>query len=140
MSDETTISAEEIMRQIERQMRGQQAGDDEPWLPGLDPGLRDHLLRLQELAGRFGLEPAVLPSSVPLVGRLITWGRGQIHQLVLFYVNGLIRQQLAFQQGVTRSLVYLAEHLEAENKALLAEVEDLRRKLDRLHAPDDGAD
>jgi hypothetical protein len=77
-------------------------------------------------------------SPLPLLGRLITWWRTQSHQLVLFYINDLIRQQVHFEQAVTRTLIYLGQHLASENEQLRSELEDLRQELTRIrHITDD---
>jgi hypothetical protein len=132
MSDEMPVNAQEIMTQIEQQIL---AGKDDlgaDWLPELDPELRAHLVRLRELAGSLQVQPMVQHSPLPLLGRLITWWRTQSHQLVLFYINDLIRQQVHFEQGVTRTLIYLAEHLASENEELRSDVENLREELTRI--------
>jgi hypothetical protein len=130
MSDESPIDVREIMMQIERQVWAKDQDQDELWLPDLDPELRAHLIRLHEIAGSLQLDvPVVEQSPIPLVGPLVTWWRTKLHQIVLFYINSVTRHQVAFVQAMTRAVIYLAEHLDAENKALQAEVEDLRRQL-----------
>jgi hypothetical protein len=133
MPDETLVNAQEIMMQIEQQIWAEKDDPDAEWLPQLDPGLRAHLMRLRELAGSLQVQPMVQHPSFPLLGRLITWWRAQIHQLVLFYINELIRQQVQFEQAATRTLIYLAQHLVSENEELRSEVEDLREELTRMH-------
>jgi hypothetical protein len=134
MPDETLINVQDIMAQIEQRVWAERDKEDFTWLPDLDPQLRDHLMRLREMAGSLQVEPAIRGNSLPFIGRLIAWWRAQIHQLVLFYVNSLVRQQVGFEQAVVRTIIYLAEHLGAENKALRAEVEDLRQQLAQIHA------
>jgi hypothetical protein len=130
MSDESPINVSDIMQYIERQVWAKSREQDEPWLPISDPELRAHLVRLRELAGGLQLDvPLVERGSVPLVSPLIAWGRRQLHQLVLFYMGGVTRHQAAFAQAVTRTVIYLAERYEAQNKALRAEVEELSREL-----------
>jgi hypothetical protein len=131
MPDETSVNTQEIMMQIEQQIGAKKDDLDADWLLELDPGLRAHLVRLRELAGSLQVQPIVQHSPLPLFGRLITWWRTQIHQLVLFYINDLIRQQVHFEQAVTRTLIYLAQHLASENEKLRSEVEALREELTR---------
>jgi hypothetical protein len=132
MSDETPVNVQEIMSQIERQLWSERDNQDPPWIPDVDDQLRVYLVRLREMAGNLQLEPIVQRDSLPVIGWLVTWWRTQIHQLVLFYVNSLIRQQVAFEQAVTRTIIYLAEHLAEENKRLRLEMEDLRQELGHL--------
>jgi hypothetical protein len=132
MPDEMPVNAQEIMTQIEQQIL---AGKDDlgaDWLPELDPELRAHLVRLRELVGSLQVQPMVQHSPLPLLGRLITWWRTQSHQLVLFYINDLVRQQVHFEQAVTRTFIYLAQNLASENEELRSDVEDLREQLTRI--------
>jgi hypothetical protein len=138
MSVEKPINVQDIMQEIEQQIWAKRDDLDANWLPQLDPELRAHLVRLRELASSLQVQPRVQRSSLPLFGRLITWWRTQIHQLVLFYINDLVRQQVHFEQAVTRTLIYLAGRLASENEELRAEVEDLRQELTRIrHIIDD---
>ena len=137
MPDEPSVNAQEIMSQIQEQVRAQQGNQDGLEMPEMDPQLRAHLVRLREMGGGLQLEPTVCHSSLPVLGPLVTWWRTQIHQLVLFYINNLTRQQVAFQQAVTRTLVCIAERHETEGARLRSELDELRRKLVQLGAPDD---
>lgn len=132
MPDETPVNAQEIMMQIEQQIWAEKDDPDAEWLPQLDPGLRAHLVRLRELATSLQVQPVVQPSSFPLFGRLVAWWRTQLHQLALFYINELIRQQVQFEQAVARSIIYLAQNLASENEELRSEVEGLREELTRM--------
>lgn len=138
MSAEKPINVQDIMQEIEQQIWAKKDDLDANWLPQLEPELRAHLVRLRELASSLQVQPIVQHSSLPLFGRLITWWRTQIHQLVLFYINDLVRQQVHFEQAVTRTLIYLAGRLASDNEELRAEVEDLRQELTRIrHIIDD---
>jgi hypothetical protein len=133
MSDKPSIDVREIMMQIERQVWGKNQEQDELWLPELDPELRAHLIRLREMAGSLQLDiPVMEQSSMPLVGPLVTWLKRKLHQLVLFYINSVTRQQVAFAQAVTRTITYLTERYEAEINVLRAEIEELQRELVQL--------
>ena len=125
------LDVQQIMETLRERVGSQEDGEFAEPLPSFEPELRAHLVHLQQLANSLRVESAIQPSSFPILGRWITWWRTQIHQLVLYYMNSLIQQQLALGQAVTRTLILLAEHLTAENSALRAEVEDLRRELAR---------
>jgi hypothetical protein len=129
MCDETPVDAQKIMSEIEHRIWGEKEDHDALWMPNLDPELRAHLIHLREVASSLQMEPAVHIDTLPIAGRLLTWWRVRIHQLVLFYINNLSRQQMAFEQAVTRTIVCLAERYGAENLALRDEVEKLRQEL-----------
>ena len=135
-ADEMPLSAEEIMAQIEQSLWAGTGSPEEAWPPDLDPELRRHLVRLREMAGTLAVDSALQPSRLPVVGGLLTRLRASVHQLVLFYVNGLIRQQADFEQAVVRTLITLARHNLAGTRALRTELEQLRQQLASRRPPD----
>ncbi len=128
MSDGSTVNAQEIMSQIQEQVRAQQGSQDGLEMPEMDPQLRAHLARLREMTVGLQVEPAVRASPLPIVGRLVTWWRTQFHNLILFYLNSLARQQAALMYTVIRTFILMA----TENKALRTEIEGLHQKVARL--------
>ena len=74
------------------------------------------------------VEPAVRASPLPSVGWLVTWWRTQFHNLILFYLNSLARQQAALMYTVIRTFIHMA----AENNALRTEIEGLHQEVARL--------
>jgi hypothetical protein len=130
MSEEPDVSVPRIMLEIEERLRAGADDREDLWAPDLDPELRAQLIRLREMAGGLQFDvPAVEQSSIPLLGPLVDRARKQLHQLVLFYAAGMARHQVALAQSMVRTLVYLAEHYAAENRALRAELKELRREL-----------
>lgn len=93
--------------------------------------LRFHLHMLNRVVDVVESEPHLAPSSataLPIVGRL--WGaiRGQMHQLVLFYVNRSVNQQLR----VNHHLVEMVNHLSKTAVEQAKLIEDLKQEIDRL--------
>jgi hypothetical protein len=128
MADETTVDAQQLMREIQQQIWAQAGDEDVSWLPDLEPEMRAQLVRLRELATSLQVEPDVQAVSLPIVGRLVTWWRSQLHSLVLFYINDLARQQTALACATLRTLIHMA----AENRQLRQEVTQLRQEMARL--------
>jgi hypothetical protein len=125
MTHSTATDVRQVMLEIEQQLWGQQDVTEASWLPELDDALRDHLVRMRELAAHLNVEPAARPSALPVIGRLVTWWRCQFHQLVLFYLNDMARQQSALSFATLRVLIQLA----TENQALRREVAELHNRL-----------
>ena len=123
-----------IMEELRRQLWADRAEEPPLVSESISPVLRPHVVRLRETASRFELDPTVQRSSVPLVGPAIAWWRARLHQLVLFYMKRVIRQQTLFNQAVTRAFVALAENQASHNAALREELEALRREIDHLKA------
>ncbi|MEM7798539.1 MAG: hypothetical protein AAF633_05055 [Chloroflexota bacterium] len=93
--------------------------------------LRFHLHMLNRVVDVVESEPHLAPSSatnLPVVGRL--WGaiRGQMHQLVLFYVNRSVNQQLR----VNHHLVEMANQLSKTVADQAATIDQLKQEIDEL--------
>ena len=124
MTHSTAADVRQVMLEIEQQLWGQQDSTEASWLPELDDALRDQLIRVRELAAHLHVEPAARPSALPVIGTLVTWWRRQLHQLVLFYLNDMARQQSALSFATLRVLIQLA----TDNQALRREVAELRNR------------
>jgi hypothetical protein len=103
---------------------------DIEWPPTeVDPEIRQHLVRLREMASSLHVEAAPSASRLPLVGYAIDRFRSSIHQLVVFYITSLARQQAALFFVVMRVLMALA----IENRQLRDEVNKLKQgRLDAI--------
>jgi len=76
------------------------------------------------------LEMDVRQSQTPLLGGVINRARRELHELVLFYVNKVVRQQA----DVNRTYGSLLQELIAANQAQAQEVQELRRQVLQLTA------
>lgn len=102
-----------------------------------DADLYHHLRIVNASYAQVDTEPTLAPSPatrVPILGRLWKLVRGEVHNLVLFYVN----RAIAHQTGVNRHLVSVLNRLAAANEeqrrtilALQKEIASLRQARDR---------
>jgi hypothetical protein len=98
-----------------------------------DKDLYYHLRKANDLYYQVDVEPALAPSpatQLPILGRL--WGqiRQEAHNLVLFYVGKLARQQLA----INRHTVSTLNRMAAQLQELREQVEQLRERAGRRGA------
>ena len=88
-----------------------------------DADLAYHLRRANDLYYDLGIEPALSPSPatrLPLLGRLWALVRRETHNLVLFYVGKLARQQLAVNRHTVSTLNRMAVQLHEQRNQLEA--------------------
>jgi hypothetical protein len=103
--------------------------DDIPY----DANLYYHLEIANKMYTEVSTEPVLVPSPatlVPIVGRLWQFIRYQAHNLVLFYVNRSIQQQV----NLHRHLLYVLNLLTAENQKQQHEILKLKDKLAHLRS------
>lgn len=72
----------------------------------------DHLYHAALLHDQIGVRLHVTPVNVPLIGRIIEWARGKVHQLVLFYVNQLAEQQTRYNYHLLQATSLLSQAVE----------------------------
>ena len=93
-------------------------------------------LRRLSLSGeQIGVELSLTASRRPLIGPLVQRVRLALHQLVIYYVNMLARQQARVNAYNARAWAALLADLEAQAaaaEALRGEVAHLRARLDQL--------
>lgn len=147
------IDPAQIMQEIRRRVaqRRQEAGYDDKRFPtygGIgypgepsdmpyDLDLYHSLRAANEQYAHFDLEPNLAPSPatrLPIVGRLWSTIRQEVHRLVLFYVNRAIRHQVM----VNRSLVQVVNRLTTLNQEQQRDLKSLRRQLADQPDPDLG--
>jgi hypothetical protein len=103
----------------------------EPQGRDFDAELYYHLRRANDLYYQIGVQAELAPSpatQLPLVGRVWEQIRREAHNLVIFYLGKLVRQQVA----VNRHLVSTLNRMAAESQAQRAELEAVRAEIERL--------
>ena len=124
--------------QVEFPPFGAAAFPGEPEGEDFDPDLYYHLRKVNDLYYQIGVDASLSPSPVtqlPVLGRL--WGRirREAHNLVLFYLGKLARQQLAVNRHAVSTLNRMAVQLQEQQRelhALRGEIERLRSRPDTL--------
>ena len=100
--------------------------------PGLPDDLRFALHDVISTSDQGGVELAIEPAQPPPLQRL----KRAFHQLVIFYVNKAIGQQVGFNAAAARALNLLAMRVaadETEIAALRHELETLRAQMGQAH-------
>ncbi len=150
-SDEATpINTEDIMREIrariqQRRAQAEAQGIDfdalaegrftPDRLTHFNPDLYYELRRLSLSGEQIGVGISLTSSRLPLIGSLVQRVRLALHQLVIYYVNMLARQQARVNAYETRAWSVLLADLEKqaeEAAALQREVAELRVRLEQL--------
>lgn len=96
----------------------------------LNPHLYYYLKRINETSPP-AVEPVLAPSPatrMPVVGRLWRQIRGEVHNLVLFYVNRSVQDQNRLNVDLISALNELTRVVQAQQ----AEIDSLRAELSRL--------
>jgi hypothetical protein len=102
-----------------------------------DAELYSNLRLANEAFARIETGPVLAPSPAtraPVVGRLWQQVRGEVHNLVLFYVNRAVTQQV----NVNRYLVAVVNRLTALSQEQQQTIARLEAELDALKSRDEG--
>lgn len=114
---------------------GAAAYPGEPDRDEYDADLYYHLRKANELYWQHDLEPVLAPSAatrIPVLGRLWRRVRREAHNLVLFYIGRLVRQQVTVDKHLVSVLNRLAVQLEGQS----VEIEALRKQVMNLRSKD----
>jgi hypothetical protein len=113
------IDVEAIMREIRAEIlakKGTLTPGGEPIVPTggrrLPAEFYDHLYQAALAYNEVGVKMHVTPVNVPLLGPVITWLRGKLHELVLFYVNQVAAQQVRVNTHLLHAVSLLSQELE----------------------------
>lgn len=107
---------------------GASACPQEPEHGDFDADLYYHLRKVNELYAAFDLAPELAPSTstrIPLLGRI--WGsiRREAHNLVLFYIGRLTRQEIALNRHLVSTLNRLTVLVQQQHELLKALTEQI---------------
>ncbi len=113
------VDVEAIMREIRAEIRakkGMLTPGGEPIVPTgghrLPPEFYDHLYQAALTHNEVGVKMNVTPVNIPIFGPVITWLRGKLHELVLFYVNQVAAQQMRVNTHLLHAVSLLSQELE----------------------------
>jgi hypothetical protein len=113
------VDVEAIMREIRAEIlakKGTLTPGGEPIVPTaghrLPPEFYDHLYQAALAYREVGVKMHVTPVNAPLLGPVVTWLRGKLHELVLFYVNQVAAQQVRVNTHLLHAVSLLSQELE----------------------------
>ncbi len=118
--DELEINVEAIMQEIRAEIlaqRAAQTGDDPVALVAgkrLSPKFYEHLYQAGLNYDQIAPKLLVTQTNLPLIGGLVDKAREKIHLLVIFYLDRMAREQMAFNKQILQAMNALGASLEEE--------------------------
>jgi len=139
LDEKAEVNVEEIMDRIRNYISERRTQQDlESSLAGdisfqgnLSAKIYESLARATRANKNAGLPLDVRSSPWPIVGPVIDSLRRSIHQLVLFYVNKSIANQVSINADVLKALGWLVADVESQ-QAAQAQIETMRGELANL--------
>ncbi len=147
------IDAEAVMRQIREAIRKRRAQaeaqgvDYESFVEGLytsqdsarfDGQVYYDLRRMSLSYNKIGVGLSLTANRLPIIGGMMQRVRAALHHLVLYYVNMMAGQQVAFNEYALRALSALVKDLDSEPRgeaqALREQVAALEARVQQLEA------
>lgn len=123
MSDDF-IKIEEIMQHIREQIIAQKMAESPDGkaivkLVGkhLPPDFYEHLYHAGLMYNQIDVQIYLSPTPIPLIGPLLQRLRQMVHEVVVFYVNGLAAQQMEINKHLLRTVSLLGEEIEKLQEA-----------------------
>ncbi len=120
INEEGPVDVEAVMRQIRQYLvarnRELPAGASGAALHidgPLEPDIYEHIYLASTLHNRLYVPSSVVRSQAPLIGPLLNFLRGKLHELTLYYVNQLAEKQDSFNAHVLAALNGLTDEVEA---------------------------
>ncbi len=117
------INIEEIMQQIRREILEKQATVGKggaPLVPTggtrFSPTFYEHLYYAALAHDQIQIKMHVTRIPIPIIGPIVEWVRGKLHELVLFYVNQVADQQTIVNKHLLQAISILSQELEREAK------------------------
>jgi hypothetical protein len=115
--NEADVDIEAIMQDIRQQILSQRrVGKGDLPVAGrrFSPAFYEQLYQVGLMQSEIGVTMQVTKSNVPLVGTLIDKVRAKFHQLMLFYAEQVVAQQLPVNEHLLQAVTLLSQELEAE--------------------------
>ncbi|MCP4423781.1 MAG: hypothetical protein GY803_04750 [Chloroflexi bacterium] len=116
------VNIEEIMRDIRADILAKRAAvgsGGEPLVPTsgkrLPPEFYEHMYQAALAYENVGVKMHVTKVNIPLLGGIIEWLRGKMHELTLYYVNQVASQQTEVNYHLLRALAIASQELETEH-------------------------
>jgi hypothetical protein len=113
------VNIEEIMQDIRRQILSKKRiGKADLPVAGkrFSPAFYEQLYQAGLMQSESGVMLYVTKSSVPFLGSLIDMLRSKFHQLVLFYIDQVVSQQMVVNDHLLQAITLMSQELEAENR------------------------
>lgn len=118
--NEESVDIEQIMRQIREQILSGKSSlqrGGKPIVPAggdrFSPEFYEQLYYAGLAYDQVGVKMHVTKLPIPVIGSLLSWLRGKVHQLVLYYVNQVAAQQIKVNTHLLQALSLLSQELEA---------------------------
>ncbi len=116
------VNIEEIMRAIRADILAKHptvGSSGEPLVPTsgkhLPPEFYEHMYQAALAYGNVGVKMHVTKVNIPLIGSIVEWLRGKMHELTLYYVNQVISQQTEVNYHLLRALSIVSQELETKH-------------------------
>ena len=113
------VNIEDIMRDIRAQILAKHAtigSSGEPIVPvsgkRLSPEFYEHLYQAALAYENVSVKMQVTKVNIPLIGGIVEWLRGKMHELTLYYVNQVVTQQTEVNFHLLRALAIVSQELE----------------------------
>jgi hypothetical protein len=118
------IKVEEIMQRIREQIIARKMAESPDGkaivkLVGkhLPPDFYEHLYHAGLMYNQIDVQIYLSPTPIPLIGPLLQRLRQMVHEVVVFYVNGLAAQQMEINKHLLRTVSLLGEEMEKLQEA-----------------------
>lgn len=122
--NEEAVDIEKIMRQIREQILSNKSSlqrDGKPIVPAggerFPPEFYEQLYYAGLAYDQVGVKMHVTKLPIPVVGSLLAWLRGKVHQLVLYYVNQVAAQQIKVNTHLLQAVSILSKELETGDQS-----------------------
>ena len=113
------IDIERIMQDIRKQILEKQARLSKGGQPivrvdgsRFSPEFYEHLYYAGLSYDQVGVKMNVTPVKIPVFGPVIEWLRGKLHELTLYYVNQVAKQQVEVNTHLIQALSIMAHEME----------------------------